>query len=273
MPIDALLEPLKYEFFQRALIEVLLIATLTALVGSFVVVRNLAFITEAISHGVFPGVVISYLVKVDILLGAIVTGIISVLGIAAITKNRSISENNAIGIILATLFAIGVALISTLSNFKTNLSNLLVGDILGVSWTDIGVTIFALISLLILFKLFFKSLHIVAFDSEYARSVGIHVNRMDLLLYISIAIVVVVSVQLVGTLLVVAMTVIPATTARISSKNLSEIVIKAITGSICFSIIGLFLSYYFEIAASASIVLVNAGVLYLTLGIKGLKRG
>lgn len=270
--LDFLINPFLNTFMQRALIELLLIAFISGLVGTFLVLKNTAFISEGLSHGVYPGIVLSFVFGINNLIGAMVVGILSILGITLTSRDRKVSENNAIVIFFTTLFAVGVILRSLTINTAVSLTDFLIGNILGVSDTDILITfIFTLIISIIFYKLF-KSFIIAAFDKEYANALGIKTDRLDLILNIVIAISVVISIQAVGNILVIALLIVPAVTARLVVKKVNDMVILTIILSLIGSILGLYFSYYLNIATGATIILVLSSFFFITLGVKKLFR-
>ena len=176
-----LTDPLQYPFMQRALMEIMIIGVLCGLVGCFVVLRGLAFIGDALAHAVFPGVVLSYAAAKSILIGAFAFGTLTALGIAILSRSRRVSEDSAIGVIFAAFFALGVVILSRQGGFRRDLGSLLFGNILGVSMTDVWVTlVVALIVAGILLALL-KELTLVAFDPPVSGRNGAKLNTGDVL--------------------------------------------------------------------------------------------
>ncbi|MFW5719790.1 MAG: metal ABC transporter permease [Candidatus Dojkabacteria bacterium] len=272
MIVEWLLEPLRFQFVQYGLLEMVILSVLTAVVGSLIVVRNLAFVTEAIAHGVFPGIVVAILLQFNFLIGAIVSALLTVMGISVTSSNRKVSENTAIGILFSTALAIGVVLISTTRNFKTSLSDVLIGDVLGVGVFDIITSVSVLAGVLIFVIVWYRHIVLTSFDPQFAKAIGINVKLINFVLYLSIAATVVVSVQAVGNLLIVAMATIPAASARLTSRRIPEIMLKAIQYSLVISVLGMYLTFYLNLATGATIVLLQSLWFYLVYGYTSLLK-
>ncbi|MBK7127415.1 MAG: metal ABC transporter permease [Dehalococcoidia bacterium] len=255
-----LTEPLEYPFMQRALMEVVIIGVLCGLVGCFVVLRGLAFIGDALAHAVFPGVVLSYVAGRSILFGAFIFGSLTALGIGILSRSRRVSEDSAIGVIFAAFFALGVVILSRQGGFRQDLGSLLFGNILGVSTTDVWVTlVVALIVGGILLGLL-KEFTLTAFDPTMARSAGYPVFALDLLLLLLVSATIVVSLQTVGNILILALIVTPPAAARLLTDRLSHMMMASVGLAVFSGVAGLFISYHAATAAGATIVLTATGV-------------
>lgn len=254
--ISWLTDPLQYSFMQRALLEVVLMGLTTGVIGAYVVLRGWAFLGDALSHAIFPGVVISFLIHASFFVGALAFGVVTALTIGALARNRRVSEDSAIGVLFAGMFALGIVLISTIQGYTADLASFLFGDVLGVSPSDVLASV--LIGLLVLAALilFYKELLLVAFDSDMAESIGLPVWLIDLGLLILIAMTIVVSLRAVGNILVVAMLVTPAAAARLWTDRLLVMMgLSALFGALG-GIVGLLVSYHTDLAAGGTIVLV-----------------
>jgi manganese/iron transport system permease protein len=249
-------DPLQYEFMQRAFIEVLLMGVACGLIGTYVVLRGMAFIGDALSHAIFPGVVVAFLLHISFFIGALVFGLITALSIGALSRNRRVSEDTAIGVLFAGMFALGIVLISTVKGYTANLASFLFGNVLGVSTEDLiaGVVITLLVLLVLIF--FHKELVLVAFDSDMAEAVGLPVWLINLGLLFLMALTIVVSLSAVGNILVVAMLVTPAAAARLWTDRLRIMMaLSALFGAMA-GVIGLLTSYHTDWAAGGTIVLI-----------------
>lgn len=259
-----------------ALLEIAVLAVLTSVVGSIIVVRNLDYLSEALSHGVFPGIVLAFILNVNLIFGALFTATLAAVGIAQVSDNKKISSSNATGIIFTSAFALGIILVSSLANYRANLANLLVGDILGVSAGDVALTAAVTGLVLIVVGSFYRQVLAVCFDPVFAQVAGVNVKAIDLLIYFLIAITITISMQAVGTVLIVAICIIPATTAKLHSKSLFEMLLRAMLYSLVCGLIGIYLTYYLQLAAGAAIVLCNAAWFGINLLIfqpgKGIKN-
>ena len=249
------IEPWTYDFMQRAAFELLILGAVCGVVGCFVVLRGLAFIGEALAHAVFPGVVLSYLAGRSILIGAFVFGILTAVGVGALSRSRRVSEDSAIGVLFAAFVAFGVVLISRQAGFKKDLGSLLFGNVLGVSNGDVWVTLIVGLVILVIVFAVFKELALASFDATFARSLGYPVFALELLLLLLIAATIVVSLQAVGNILVLALIVTPAATARLLTDLLSRMVVLSVAVATASGLIGLFASYHSNTAAGGTIVL------------------
>ena len=262
--ITFLLEPLQYAFMLRGLSAAVMVGIISAVVGTYVVLRGMAFFGDALAHSILPGVAVGYLVgggkREPLFWWALVAAILSALGIGTISRNTKIKEDTAIGIIFAGSFALGVALISTVRSYTVDLAHFLFGDVLGVRTSDLWlIAIFGGITLFLIFA-FYKEFMVLSFDPVLATTLRLPVKLLDFLLLILIAVTIVVSLQTVGVALMVAMLVTPAATAYLLTKRLPVMMaIAAIIASIS-GVIGLYLSYYWSIASGAAIVLVCTAV-------------
>jgi len=254
-PIDFFLAPLEYEFFVRALVASALVGVACAVVGAFVVLKGMSFVGDAVSHSAFPGVVLAYLLGLPIILGGAVAAIGTALGIGALTRKSGLRADAVIGVLFAGMFALGVALFSSIPNYVGDLFHFLFGDVLGISFADlISLTVLASLLLLIVWVLW-KELLFATFDPLGAGAAGLPVRRLDDLLLILIAVTIVVSLQAVGIVLVVAMITTPAATAQLLVKRFGQMITLAAVIGVASSIVGLYVSYALDIASGASIVL------------------
>ena len=254
-----LLEPLSYEFMQRGMIAAVLVGIVCAVVGTFVVLRGMAFFGDALAHTILPGIALGYLVsggaRDQLFWWALGTAIVASLGIGAISKNSHIKEDTAIGIIFAGMFALGIALISTVRSYAVDLSHFLFGDVLSVSAQSLWlILIFGGLVLLVLFA-FYKEFTTISFDPILAATLRLPVDLLNNLLLVLIAVTVAVSLQTVGVALMVAMLVTPAATAYLLTNRLSRMMLLAAIFASMSGVIGLYLSYYLSIASGAAIVL------------------
>ena len=254
-----LLDPLQYEFMQRGMIAAVLVGIVCAVVGTYVVLRGMAFFGDALAHTILPGIALGYLVtggaREPLFWWALGTAIVASLGIGAISKNAEIKEDTAIGIIFAGMFALGIALISTVRSYTVDLSHFLFGDILSVSTQSLWlILIFGGLVLLVIFA-FYKEFTTLSFDPILAVTLRLPVGLLNNLLLTLIAVTVAVSLQTVGVALMVAMLVTPAATAYLLTKRLLTMMTLAAIFASLSGIIGLYFSYYLSIASGAAIVL------------------
>ena len=251
--------PLQYEFMQRGMIAAILVGTVCAVVGTYVVLRGMAFFGDALAHTILPGIALGYLVsggaREPLFWWALGTAVVAALGIGTISKNAEIKEDTAIGIIFAGMFALGIALISTVRSYTVDLSHFLFGDVLSVSTQSLWlILIFGGFVLLIIFA-FYKEFTTLSFDPILAITLRLPVNVLNNLLLTLIAVTVAVSLQTVGVALMVAMLVTPAATAFLLTKRLFTMMLLAALFASLSGVIGLYLSFYLSIASGAAIVL------------------
>jgi manganese/iron transport system permease protein len=271
-PIDFLLAPLQYEFFVRALVASALVGVACAVVGAFVVLKGMSFVGDAVSHSAFPGVVLAYLLGLPIILGGAVAAIGTALGIGALTRKSGLRADAVIGVLFAGMFALGVALFSSIPNYVGDLFHFLFGDVLGISFADlISLTVLASLLLLIVWVLW-KELLFATFDPLGAGAAGLPVRRLDDLLLILIAVTIVVSLQAVGIVLVVAMITTPAATAQLLVKRFGQMIALAAVIGVASSIVGLYVSYALDIASGASIVLTETVAFLVALLITSIRK-
>jgi manganese/iron transport system permease protein len=264
-PIDFLLAPLEYEFFVRALVASALVGVACAVVGAFVVLKG-------VSHSAFPGVVLAYLLGLPIILGGAVAAIGTALGIGALTRRSGLRADAVIGVLFAGMFALGVALFSSIPNYVGDLFHFLFGDVLGISFADlISLAVLASLLLLIVWVLW-KELLFATFDPLGAGAAGLPVRRLDDLLLILIAVTIVVSLQAVGIVLVVAMITTPAATAQLLVKRFGQMIALAALIGVTSSLVGLYVSYALDIASGASIVLTETFAFLVALLITSIRK-
>lgn len=260
MTWDVLLEPLRFPFMQRGLVEVLLVGALCGAVGGFVIARGLSFMGDAIAHAIFPGLIVAYLWKFSFFAGALVVGVLTALGIGALSGNRRVKEDTAIGIVFAGAFSLGVVLISQVRTYAADIGAILFGNVLAVSDADVALTLLLGAAVVLVLVLLFKELVLVAFDRTLAAAVGLPVARLDQLLLLLLTLTIVVSLQAVGNILVLAMLITPAATARLFVQRFHHLlVLGAVVGALC-GVSGLYLSFYLDLASGGTIVLLSTCV-------------
>jgi manganese/iron transport system permease protein len=254
------LELLGYTFVQRALVGSALVGIVCGAVGVFIVLRGLAFLGDAVAHAAFPGVVIAFLLRMDLLLGGSIAAIGAALGIGIAARRSGVREDVTIGIVFTGMFALGVALFSAIQGYTGDLLGLLFGNVLAVSNDQLllaaGVTAVVVAGL----ALTWKELVFVSFDRVGAAAAGLRVVVYDALLYGLIGLAVAVSIQIVGVVLAVAMLITPAAVGRVVSRRLDRMVVMTEVVAIGSSVIGIWLSYVFDSAPGATIVLVATAV-------------
>ena len=271
-PFDAIIQPLGYAFFLRALAASTVVGLVCAVVGSYMVLRGLAFMGDALSHSAFPGVVAAYLLKGPFYLGAAIAAVGTALAIGWVTQRGRLRSDTTIGVLFAGMFALGVFLFSRIPNYVGDQFGFLFGEILGIGDADlIALTALAVIVLAVV-AVFWKELLYSTFDPLGAAAAGLPVARLDYVLLAVIALTIVVSLQAVGIILVVAMLVTPAAIGQLLAASFGRLVAIAIVVGVVSPIVGLYLSYWLDAATGATIVLVETAFFALALGFVSVRR-
>lgn len=265
--IDALLAPLGYEFFLRALAAAALVGLVCAVVGSYMVLRGLSFMGDAISHAAFPGVVAAYLVHGPFYVGAAIAAVATALAIGWIGRRARLRSDTIIGVLFAGMFGLGVLMFSAIPTYVGDLFGFLFGDILGIGmWDLVGLVVLGGVVLLIVAALW-KELLYATFDPLGAGASGLNVVALDYLFLALIAMTIVVSLQAVGIILVVAMLTTPAATAQLLAVRFGRLMATAATIGIVTAIGGLYLSYFLDVASGATIVVVQTTLFLAVLAL------
>jgi len=260
---DWVLDPLNRTFMQHAFGAIVLVGIICGVTGVFVTLRGLAFMGDALAHAIFPGVVIAFLLGGNFLIGALVAAILVSLGIGAVGQGGRLSNDTAIGVFFAGSFALGIALISAQRTYTRDLTSFLLGTILGVSRKDLLLTAAVGLVVLAAMLLFRRELTLVAFDRTFAQASGLNLWAYDQLFLVLLALTIVVSLQTVGNVLVLAMLVTPAATARLLTDRLATMTaLSALLGA-GSGVAGLYVSYHAGIASGASVVLVATALFAL----------
>jgi len=274
--VDLLLEPFSYAFMVRGMLAAILVGMVCAAVGTYIVLRGMAFFGDALAHAILPGVAVGYLVgggaREPLFWWSLVTAVVASIGIGAISKGAQLREDTAVGIVFAGMFALGIALISTVRDYTTDLAHFLFGDVLGVSSADLRlIAIFAGI-ILVLVILFYKEFLVLSFDPLLASTLRLPRRFLEYLLLVLIALAVVVSLQTVGVALMVAMLVTPAATAFLLTRRLPTMMVLGAFLASLAGVVGLYLSYYASISSGAAIVLTSTAIFFITWLIRSIQR-
>ena len=258
--LNWLVEPLGYSFMVRGLMAAIMVGTICAILGTYVILQGMAFFGDALAHTILPGVVLAYLVGWPLAVGALIFGILSAIGIGALSQRGEVREDTAIGVIFAGSFALGVAMLSTVRSYAVDLAHILFGDVLGVSTADLWLTAgLGAVVLLVVF-LFYKEFLVLAFDPTLAVVLRLPVKVLRYLLLILIAVTIVISLQTVGMALMLAMLITPAAAAQLLTRRLPSMMITAAVIGALANVVGLYLSYYVNIASGPAMVLVATAI-------------
>jgi manganese/iron transport system permease protein len=262
--LSFLLEPLSFEFMQQAILTAVFLGVLCAVVGSYLIVQGMGLLGDVIAHAVLPGLAIAFFFGVDIFLGAFISGTLSTFVIAWIQSQSRVKVDVAMALVFSGFLALGIVLITLLKS-KLDLHNILFGDILGVTTSDVVRTGIIAVVVLVLVKLFYKELLFCTFDPLGAQAMGLPVHLINFGLTAAITLTIIASMQAVGVVLVVSLLIGPGITAYLLVKELYQMMkLGAVFGTIS-SISGMYISYYLNIPSGASIVLVVCGLFFLAL--------
>ena len=240
---------------QRGMLASVIVGILCAVMGTYVVLRGMAFLGDALSHAILPGIAIAYLLNGNLLIGALIAAILIALVIGLFSRQGTVKEDTAIGILFAAALSLGVALISSIKTYAVDLSHILFGNVLGVSSTDLWLTAGLGLLILLTVILLYKPFLVISFDPVLAATMRLPTGLLRNLMLVLLALTVVVSLQTVGVGLAAAMLVTPAATAYLITRRLpSMMALSAMLGALS-SIIGLYVSFYFNIVSGSAIVL------------------
>ncbi|MBC1373076.1 metal ABC transporter permease [Listeria booriae] len=262
---------MQYEFLQKALLTSVIVGIVSGVIGSFIILRGMSLMGDAISHAVLPGVAVSYMLGVNFFFGAAAFGVIAALGIGFVNQNSRIKNDTAIGIVFSSFFALGIIMIS-FAQSSTDLYHILFGNVLAVRNSDMWITLVIGAVVLLLVGLFYKELLVSSFDPVMAESYGLRVRVLHYFLMTLLTLVTVASLQTVGIILVVAMLITPAATAYLLTNRLSVMLFLAAGFGALSAVIGLYFSYMYNLASGASIVLA-ATVLFILVFLFSPKQG
>jgi len=262
--LDLILTPLSYPFMVRGIIAAATVGVVCAAVGTYVVLRGMAFFGDALAHAILPGVAVGYLIgggaRGPLFWWGLLTAVLTSIGIGAISKGRQLKEDTAIGVIFAGMFALGIVLISTVRSYTVDLTHFLFGNVLGVSQSDLWLTaIFGGLVILTLLA-FYKEFLVLSFDPILASTLRLPASLLHYLLLVLIAVAIVVSLQTVGVALMVAMLVTPAASAYLLTRRLPAMMLTGAAIGAVSAVSGLYLSYYVNVASGAAIVLVCTAI-------------
>jgi ABC-type Mn2+/Zn2+ transport system permease subunit len=251
--MDWLTDPFSFDFMQRSLAAGLLAVLTTSVVGTWVVLRGLSFMGDALAHGVIPGIAIAFLLDVSLVLGAAAAAVVMIGAISLIHRTATLTEDTAIGLLFVGMLALGVLVISRSGSFAVDLVSILFGDVLGTSTSDVVVQGVAAILAVGGVAVFYRPLLVLAFNEQKAEVLGMHPRLTHVVMMTLITLAVVTSFQTVGTLLVFGLLVAPpATASLVASRVPMMMVTAALFGS--FSVVaGLIISFHFDTAAGATI--------------------
>ena len=261
--IDFLGDPWTLEFMRRGLIAAVAVSAIAAVIGSFVILKGMAFIGDALPHASFGGIAVAFVLGGNLYLGGAIAAVLTAILIGFISRRASIKYDTAIGILFVGAFAAGILIISRQTNYTPDLFSFVFGNVLGISWTDVWTTTIAAAVILFLVVLFYKEILFVAYDPSMAAASGLPVAAAQYGLLALIGVTTVIGLQTVGIVLVVALLITPAATAQLLTRRLPPMMaVGAVVGALS-SFVGLYIAYYANVSPSAAIVLTATGFFFL----------
>jgi manganese/iron transport system permease protein len=259
-----LVEPLTYDFMQRALLVAVLVGAVSAVLSCFLVLKGWSLMGDAISHAVLPGIVIAYVIGLPIALGAFVAGLFAAVSTGYLKDNSRIKEDTAMGIVFTGMFAVGLVLFSRIETDQ-HLSHILFGDMLGVTWQDLIETAIIALGTLLIVLAKRRDFLLYAFDPQHARAIGLPVKLLHYGLLALLSITIVASLKAVGIILVVAMLIAPGAIGFLLAKRFEAMLAIAMTVAIGSGVLGTLISFSINGATGPCIVLIQTGVFILAL--------
>jgi ABC-type Mn2+/Zn2+ transport system permease subunit len=263
--IDLLIAPLEHGFMVRALIGSILVGVMCPLVGAYAVTRNLAFIGDALAHAVLPGIVLGFIAGINPAIAAVPTGVAVAVLVRAVSRRAGISSDTSIGILFATMFALGLVMLATSTTIAVDIEDLLLGQILAITATDVYVALGTTMMVILGLFAFHHWLLFTSFDPLGAQVVGVRANVVEYAFLVLLALVVVVGIQAAGIVLVMAMLVTPAATAYLLVKRFVPIMMTAAGLGTAAAVTGLYISYYFNLPTGPAMTLVASGIFTLVV--------
>ena len=263
--IDAFVDPFQFPFMQRAFVAAALAAVVCAVVGTFVVLRGLAFMGDAVAHSSLAGIATAYVLGGSILLGALGWAVPACIAMTYISRRANIRMDTSVGIIYAGGFALGIIIVSRASNYTVDLFSFLFGSVLGASWGEVLVIGAVAGAVMVVVGLFYKELLFSSYDATMAAASGIPVRFMQYLLPVLVGVTTVAALKTVGIVLVLALLVTPAAAAGLLARRLPGIIAMSVAFALGATVGGLYLSFHFDLPSGPTIVLVATGLFVLAL--------
>jgi zinc transport system permease protein len=255
---------LQYDFMRSALASGVAASVLCGIIGIYVILNRIVFISDGIAHAAFGGIGLGYFLGLDPLAFGVLSAIVTAIGIGTVSSRSKVSEDTAIGVFLATGMAVGVMLMSMSRGYSKDLFGFLFGNILAVTWSDVGIILVLTLVVMALFALLYKEFLILSFDPIYGEAVGLPVRKLRLLLLCMVAFSVVVLIKIVGIIMVIALLTIPGTISRQHFRSLPAIMAGSILCGAVFVTVGLFISYQLDVPSGATIILTAAAAFFIS---------
>ncbi len=263
--IEALVDPFQYSFMVRALVVSMLVGVMCPLLGVYVVTRGLGFMGDALAHSVLPGMVAAFILGISPFFGAIPMAIAVALISGYLIRRAGVGEDTSVGIIFAGLFALGLAMLTAFEGITVNLEDILLGQVLAVSQTDVYVTLGLSVFVLVVTYALHKEMLFASFDQTGASVVGLPTEKLEYALLALLAIVIVLALQAVGIVLVISMLITPAATALLLIRNFQYAMALAVALGVAAAIAGMYISYYYNLPSGPVMALVVAAFFIVTV--------
>jgi len=270
--MDVILQPFQFEFFRNGTIAAILVGGLCGLLGVYIVLRGMSYIGHGLSHAIFGGAVVAFVMTWNFYVGAGLWGFLAAVLINQTTRRTKIGADAAIGVVTTASFAIGVALISRYRRFTRSFDAALFGNILGVSLQDVLVVTGVTLMVLAIVFFLYKQLLFTTFDAEVAQIYGVKTEWVDTFFSLILAAALIASMQILGVTLIAAALVIPAISARLLTDSFNRMILLSTLIGALTGFLGMVLSYYVDIASGATIVLLQASVVGLVLTVTSLQQ-
>ena len=259
--LDLILEPMQYGFMQRALLVSALAATACGIVGTFVVLRGMAFMGDAIAHSSLTGMGVAFVFGANIFLGALVWAVPASLVISVLSRRSGVRIDAIIGVMFAGGFAVGVIIINSLHSLGGDLLGILFGNVLGASWMDVLTVGILAAGVTIVVRAFYKELVFTTYDPAVAEAAGVPVRFLEYMLPMLVALTTVAAIKTVGNVMVMSLLVVPSVTGAVLARRLSSIMAASVGCALLAVVVGLYCSYYFDLPTGPTIVVVSVGLL------------
>ena len=259
--LDLIIEPMQYGFMQRALLVSALAATACGVVGTFVVLRGMAFLGDAIAHSALTGMAAAFLFGVNIFLGALIWAVPASLGISLVSRRAGVRLDAVIGVLFAGGFAFGIILINMSENYAGDLLGILFGNVLGASWLDVSAVGALAGGVILIVWLLYKEIVFTTYDSEVAEASGVPVRFVEYLLPLLVALTTVAALKTVGNVMVMSLLVVPAVTGSMLARRLASMMFATVAVALAAIVIGLYLSFHLNLPTGPAIVVVSVAIL------------
>lgn len=265
--LDLFIEPMQYGFMQRALFVSALAATACGIVGTFVVLRGMAFLGDAIAHSSLTGMGVAFVFGANIFLGALFWAVPASLVISALSRRSGVRIDSIIGVMFAGGFAVGVIIINSLQRYAGDLHGILFGNVLGASWLDVLSVGCLAVGVMGVVWAFYKELVFTTYDSSVAQAAGVPVRFLEYMLPLLVALTTVAAIKTVGNVMVMSLLVVPSVTGTLLARRLSTIMAASIASALLAVVVGLYCSYYFDLPTGPMIVVASVGLLLLVVAL------